>query len=197
MLNLQRMLGGNRPLMLQDILRLFDQAEGLQGEIKRLNDQISTDLNKIVNLLLNTHKKLLDEIILALPTIKSVEEDDSEDEAEETPQTAPAPINPGVDALNILMSALRNWARAVAEGRRTLGGQSGRLIELIKTRLPPENQFADVGANIATRSRLRALVQAPRTLVLGVPALYARYRRQAVRDGRHFVASEATTKFMN
>lgn len=196
-LNLQRVMGGNRPLTLQDILRLFDQADGLQSEIKRLNDQISTDLNKIVNLLLNTHKKLLEEIILALPAIKSAEEDDSEEESEETTQPAPVSANPRLDALNALMGALRNWARAVAEGRRALGGQSGRLIELIKSRLPPESQFADVGANIATRSRLRTLVQAPRTLVLGAPALYARFRRQAAREGRHFASSEATTTFFN
>jgi len=52
-------LGSGRQLVIRDVLRLFDQAEGLQSEIKRLNDQISADLKKIINQLLNAHRKLL------------------------------------------------------------------------------------------------------------------------------------------
>ncbi len=194
-LNLQRTLGGGRQLTLQDVFRLFDQAEGLQSEIKRFSDLISGDLKKIVNQLLNTHGKLLDEIVEALPTIRAGEEEEAEEDTDETVETAPTPANAHLEALNILMSALRNWARAIAEGRHAISGQSGRVIEFIKRRLPPESQFANVGASIATRLRLRTLVQAPRAYVLGVPAMYARFRRQVVRDGRHFVLNEATTNF--
>src|SRR5258706_15035099 len=63
-------------------------------------------------------------------------------------------------------------------------GLSGRTIELIGTRLPPDGNFEGIGANIATRLWLRALLQAPRTIVLGVPAIYARFRRQMMREGR-------------
>ena len=48
-LNLQRAFDNSQQLVLNDIFRLLDQAEGLQSEIKRLNDQVSKDLNKIVN----------------------------------------------------------------------------------------------------------------------------------------------------
>ena len=194
-LNLQRTLDGSGELTIQDVIRLFDKAEGLQSEVKRLNDLISGDLKKIVNQLLNTHRNLLDEIVAALPTIRAEEESEAEEDPDETPEIASAPTNARLEPLNILMSALRNWARATAEGRHAISGQSGRVIEFIKDRLPPESQFADVGASIATRARLQVLVQGPRTFVLGVPAMYARFRRQAVKDGSHFVLTEATTSF--
>jgi UvrD-like helicase C-terminal domain len=196
-LSLQNKLGRSKQVSIRDVLRLFDQAEGLQAEIERLNDQISGGLHKIVNQLLNTHRKLLDEIILALPAIRAEEDEETEEDADETAQTVVAPVNARAEALNILMSALRNWARAAAEGRRTLGGQSGRAIGLIGTRLPSNSQLAGIGADIATRSQLRTLVQAPRTFVLGVPGMYARFRRQAVRERRHFISNEATTSLVN
>lgn len=192
---LQRMLANSKEITLSDIFRLFDESEGLQSEIKLLNDQISGDLNKIVNKLLNTHRTMLNDIVAVLPTIRGDEEEDTEEDTDEPIEVVPAPANVRLEALNILMSAVRNWARAIAEGRQSIGGQSGRIIEFVKSRLPPESEFANVGASIATRSRLRALVQAPRTLVLGAPAMYARFRRQAMREGRHFVSSEATTNF--
>lgn len=189
-------LGNTKQFGVREIFRLFDQAEGLQSEIKRLNDQISGDLKKIVNQLLNMHRKLLDEIVVALPTIRAEEEEDVEEEIDEIAETTPVSADARLEALNILVSALRNWARAIAEGRRAIGGQSGRVIELIGSRLPPEGQFTSVGASIATGSRLRTLVRAPRAFVLGVPAMYARFRRQALREGRHFVVNEATTTFV-
>jgi hypothetical protein len=192
---LQRMLGNSKEISVPDIFRFFDESEGLQSEIKRLSDQISGDLNKIVNKLLNTHRTMLNEIVAVLPTIRGDEEEDTEEDTDESVEVVPAPSNARLEALNILMSAVRNWARAIVEGRRSMGGQSGRVIEFVKSRLPPESEFANVGASIAMRSRLRTLVQAPRTFVLGASAMYARFRRQAMREGRHFVSSEATTNF--
>ncbi len=195
-LGLQRTLDSSNEVVLRDVLRLFDQAEGLQSEIKRLNDLISDDLKKIVNQLLNRHRKLLDEIVEALPTIRAEEEEEAEEDIDETAEPSLVPTNARVEALNILMSALRTWARAIAGGRPAIGGQSGRLIELVKSKLAPESQFANVGASIMIRSYLRTLVQAPRTLVMGVPAMYARFRRQSMKEGRHFVSNEATTSLV-
>lgn len=195
-LALQRTLGNIKQLTLNDIFNILDNSEGLQSEMRRLGDQISEGIKKVVNKLLNAHRKMLDEIVGALPTIKGEEEDETEDEIDEAVEPAPIAANARMEALNILMSALRNWARAIAEGRRRIGGQSGRVVEFLKERLPAETELANVGASIATRSYLRILIQAPRALVLGVPGMYSRFRRQAVREGRHFVASDATTDFL-
>jgi hypothetical protein len=194
--NLLRTLDDGNHIGLRDVLALLDQAEGLQSEMKRMSDQTSEDLKAIVNKLLNTHRTLLDEIVSALSTIRAQEEEEIEEDLDETVEIAPASKNARLEASGLLMSALRTWARAVAEDRRKIGGQSGRVIELIGERLPPESQLVNIGTNIATRSHLRTLVQAPRTFVLGVPAVYARFRRQSMREGRHFATTEATTSFL-
>jgi len=196
-LNLQRRLSNSGQLAILDVFKLFDQAEGLQSEVKRLSDLISGDLKKTVNQLLHAHRRLLDEIVAALPTIRAEEEDDADEDTDEAPDIASAPADPRLEALNILMSALRTWARAIAEGRHAIGGQSGRVIKFLGARLPPDGQLANVGASIATRSRLRTLVRAPRAFVLGVPAMYSRFRRQATREGRHFLPGAATAEFFN
>jgi hypothetical protein len=192
---LRRSLDDGQHVGLRDVFRLFDQAEGLQSEIKRIGDQSSEDLKKIVNKLLNANRTLLDELVAALPTIRAEEGEDAEEDIDETADIAPAPINARFEASNLIMNALRTWSRAVAEGRRTVGGQAGRVIEFIGNKLPPESQLVDLGVSIATRSRLRTLVQAPRTFVLGVPAVYARFRRQSLRDAHHFAPGESTTNF--
>ena len=184
---IQDSLGGKEDLGIDDLLGLVDMAGSLQEVSGRVGEQISGELRKTTNLLLNRHKALLNEIAAALPSIRSQDQEEEEDDNDETSQALS-------EAAKILWSALRNWARAVAEGRRTLGGQSGSVIELIGTRLPPVGDFAGIGANIATRSCMRTLLHAPRSLVLGVPAVYARFRRQMIREGRHFVPDRAATE---
>src|SRR5262249_14225578 len=110
---------------------------------------------------------------------------------------AAAPPNSKMQALAALMRALRGRARAATEGRRTIGGQSGRVLELIGDRLPPSAPFAAIGSNIATRAHLRTLVRSPRTFVLGIPTAYARFRRDANRDGQHYRGVEETAEFIS
>jgi UvrD-like helicase C-terminal domain len=191
---IQGSLMRDKIIELADALRVFGQSEILQTEIKRLSDQISAELTKAANSLLNRHRGLLDEIVAALAAIRT-SEDEEDDEDEDTSDTAPV-ANTRVEALNALMAALRNWARAVAEGRKNVGGRTRRLLDLIGERMLPDDQFTGIGANIATRSWLRTLVQAPRTFVLGVPRFYARFRRQQVRDGGLFISDETTNTFV-
>lgn len=191
---LQRTLEDGRHVTVRDIFRLFDQAEGLQSEIKRIGDQSSEDLKKITNRLLNANRTLLDDLVAALPAIRAQEEEGDDDIDDVSELTAP-PANARIEASNLLVNAIRTWARAIAEGRRTISGQAGRVLEIVGNRLPSDDQLVDLGERIATRSRLRTLVQAPRTFVMGVPALYARYRRQSARDNRHFATSESTINF--
>lgn len=195
--SLQHRFADHQQFTLPDIFGLLDQAEGLQSETKRLNEQISRDLNKIVNHLLNIHAKLLDEIGTVLPMIRAEVDEDADDDTDESPEVTPGTPDLRIEALNVLMGALRNWARAIAEGRSEAGSQSVRVIDFIEQWLPPRSMFVNVGKSIVTRSRLRTLVQAPRALVLGVPASHARFRRQVMRSGRYFVMSEATTNFLS
>ena len=194
-LTLERAVSSGK-IAIEDLLRLLDQSESLQGEIRRLSEEIGIELNRIANLLLNRNRKLLEEIMLALPSLRAEELDEEEDEADEAVEpVAITPANAKVQALNALMTSLRSWARAIAEGRRSVGGQSGRILKLIGDRLPADAPFAMIGRKITTRADLRAIVRAPRTLVLGAPAMYARFRREALREERHFRAGETTAEF--
>ena len=190
---IQATLGREKQIELDDVLQVFGQPEVLQAEIRRINAQIPTELNKAVNLLLNRHRNLLDEIATALPSIRSAEQEEADDEDDDEVGSSPTPAaGAKVEALSVLMRTLRNRARGIAEGRQRPGGQAARVIELIGGRMPPDQQLAGIGADIATASRLRALVQAPRTFVFGAPAMYARFRRDGVRDRRHFTSNEET-----
>jgi hypothetical protein len=109
--NLLRTLDDGKHIGLRDVFRLFDQAEGLQPEMKRISDQTSEDLKAIVNKLLNAHRTLLDEIVSALPTIRAQEEEEPEEDIDETVEIAPASKNERLEASGLLMSTLRTWAR--------------------------------------------------------------------------------------
>lgn len=194
-LALRRILRGSAELDLPDMFRLLDHGGGLQGEVRRLNEHISEEIQGIANVLLRTHTGVLNEIAAALPAIRAEEDEQADEDADEEPRAAPP--NPTVEALNVLMAALRNWARALSEGRQTMGGQSGRTIQLIKSRLPPDSRFVGIGAKIALVVHLRTLIQAPRRFVFGIPTLYARFRREALRSGRHFVPGTTTLEFLN
>lgn len=196
--NLQRTIGCENIISIDDVLRLLDQAGGLQNEAKRLGDEISTELNKIANLLLNTHRELLEEIIAALPTLRAEEVPDEDEEPEESAEpTGQSSTSVRMQALNALMGALRSRARAVNEGRRSISGRSGRVLDFIGDRIPANAPFATVGTLISTRARLRTLVLAPRTFVRGIPAMYARFRREAIRAGRHYNNNEETSTFIS
>ncbi|WP_253575077.1 ATP-dependent helicase [Bradyrhizobium japonicum] len=178
-----------------DVLRFLDSADGWQAEIRGLSEAISSGLNRTVNLLLNVNRSLLDEIAGSLPTLRGEDDDDVDEEADEQP--AGAAENPKREALELVMATMRNWARAVAEGRRSIGGRSGRVISLVGNRMPPAESLLDLGKQIALRARMRTLVQAPRSSVLGLPTLYARFRRQVTREGKHFRAGEEAGRFID
>ena len=82
-LRLQAALRIGEKLETDDILKLLEQADGLQAEIKRLSDRITADVGNIFNLLMNTNKSLLDELALALPSIRGEEEEEPEEDADE------------------------------------------------------------------------------------------------------------------
>jgi UvrD-like helicase C-terminal domain len=188
-------LGADGKFAMADVMRFLDEADGLQGEIKIVTDLISVELNKTVNLLLNTNSGLLDELVRVLPTLRGEEEEDGVEDVDDAAPTVPPGTKP--EALNMLMTAIRNWARAVSEGGRSPGGRSGRVIALLEGKLPPRDSFKGLGENIGLRARLRTLVQAPRMSVLGIPAMYARFRRQATIEGSHFVQGERAVQSLS
>jgi hypothetical protein len=180
-----------------DVLRFLDGADGWQTEIRALSEAISSGLNRTVNLLLNVNRSLLDEIAGSLPMLRGEEEEEVDEEVDEQGQPTGPVGNPRREALELVMTTMRNWARAIADGRHSITGRSGRVISLIGNRMPPAETLLDLGKQIALRTRMRTFVQAPRASVMGLPTLYSRFRRQAAREGKHFRLGEETARFVD
>lgn len=191
---LRRRLGTTGQLDVADMARLLDAPDDLQGEQRRLDEGIAAGIRTIANGLLNQHKTLPDEIAAEMRSLQSEQQEDDGDEREEEGDGAAQGAS--VPPVYLLQAALRNWARAVAEKRRTLGGRAGRIIRLIGSRLPPEEGFAAAGRRLILLAHLRTLLQAPRRFVLGAPGFYVSFRRDALREGRHFSGSDAAREFV-
>jgi hypothetical protein len=188
----RRALGGHNPRAVRDLVRLIDAGpEILQPEIRRLDESITAELNRSANRLLSQNKGLLEELVDALPTLISderpiQEDEEDEDEYEDEGETLPPTRITRVQALDTLLSAIRSRARAAALGRSRVRGRAGRLLEFLGDRLPTAEETSNLGSLLLRRARVRAIRHAPRRSVMGVPRLYATFRREAVRDGRLF-----------
>lgn len=173
-------LGGGERLSLREISLLLDEAAALlQPEINRLKKETDEQLNAITNRLLRSDAKLLDELVAALPNLRSGvrNEDDEDDDDEDDEDSRVAVKNPRREALEILISGLRVRARAYAAKRRTLSGRAARLFDLLGSRAPEEAALEPIGTKLVTITELRVLLRAPRRLVMAVPLVYGQLRR--------------------
>jgi hypothetical protein len=183
-LALRTSLGGAESLSFDNILRLIDEGEDLRGEIRRIDDRVAAETNDTLNAILKRNPEVFQETMNGLAQLKGEEDDTSDDDGEDE-QTAGVGIDPRAEALDLLMRAIRDRARAIALDRR-VGGRSARLLALIGSRMPEPSRLQRLGSDMVLRSRIRSLIQAPRNSVMGVPTLYSKFRRQAIRDKSPF-----------
>jgi hypothetical protein len=193
---LQQALTGGGTFSLQNVLRLFDGVEELQSQIKRLGVEITNSQKDVLNRLFSNNRGLLAELIEALPAIRSVVDDADEEDEDEGDEPRLARQDPRSEALELAGRAIRARARSKAQGRIAVGGQAGRVLSLLGDRLPESSDIETLGRSIATRGALQTLVRAPRTFVLGVPAMYGRFRRQMSRAARLYDHDKLTPDFL-
>jgi DNA polymerase III delta prime subunit len=191
---LRRALGAPDRLALRHVGRLVDAApEVLQAEIRRLDDAIRSQGDRVANRLLSVHGSLLEELSNALPRLTTdgarAPEEDEEEEADEGDEALSPSRDATIRAFGVLLSTIRTAARAAALGRPRVGGRAARVLELLGERQPSQSEMSSLGVLLVTRGQLRALRQAPWRFVMGVPRLYAAFRREAVKDGRLFKAT--------
>lgn len=188
--HLRRVIGDRDPLTVREIVRLIDAADLLQAEMRRLDDLIRADVDRTANRLLTAHSGLLAELSQILPSLVLPAgllpsgDDEDEEYVEDDGDALPISRDDRIRALAALLSAIRTLARATALGRSRVGGNAARVLELLGERRPAPAELAALGNLLVTRGRLRALQQAPRRFVMGVPRLYAAFRREAVPEGR-------------
>jgi hypothetical protein len=190
---LRRQLGAHDRLVLRDITRLVDAGpETLQPEIRRLDEETRAEVDRSTRRLLNQHRTLLDDLTAALPGLTTDERRPVDDEDEEEEADDPRPTrDPRLQALEALTAAIRAKARGAALNRPSIGGRAGRILDFVGDRMPPSPEMARLGFQLLTRDHLRRLRLAPQRLVMGIPRLYAAFRRQALREARFFRADAA------
>ena len=169
----------------------LDQAD-LHAELQRLQKENRDELRGMGNRLVRQHPALLEEMVDALPQLlgdasegDEPEDDDSLDEV--TPDTTEAE-NARVKCAKLLLSAIRGRSRSLASRRGAPKGRVGRALEMMGPRLPPTEQMQELGARLVTTGHVRTLAQLPRTLVMGAPVWFDRFRRTKASQERFFTS---------
>lgn len=162
----------------KDVPKLLDSGDSLRIVLSRLRKETGEQLDRIVRRLLRPGTTLLSELVQAAAELRgTVREDDDEDDDDDMGDAnAARQRTPESTALDILLAALRTRARLLARGRRQLSGRAARVFALLGDRSPEDSELLEVGGQLATSTELRALVNAPRRSVMGLPALYRRFR---------------------
>jgi hypothetical protein len=187
---LRRVLGVHDQMSLREIVLLLDAApEILQPAIRRLDEQVSAEVDRAASRLLAAHNGLLEDVsaFLSEATEGATQPDEEDDDIDdEESDVLPISRDARIRALGVLFATIRSAARAAALGRSRVSGRAGRVLDLLGTRRPPPQELEDLGAIIVTRARLRIIRQAPWQLVMGVPRLYATFRRETVTNAQLF-----------
>lgn len=188
-------------ISIQEVANLLEAATQLQPEVKRFDEEINAELRRMANRLFRDYPNLLAELVEALAEI--TRDDSRDEEEEEDSEDDSDPLQVGEvkteserrrAASALLLSALRSRARALAQGRSSSGGRGGKVLRFLADRLPPDETLLQLGSQIVTRGHLRTLIRGPRSFVMGAPQVYARFRRQRLKEADLFIpeARDAT-----
>ena len=177
----------------RQLIGILDLA-GFQPELQTVQQDIETELRRMANVLLRSYKPLLDEMLGALPSILATEneDDDMEDEdeaADATVERTRGSADKTALCAKLLMSAIRSRSRSLALGRRAPGGRMGRVLGFLDERLPSTDEMEALGHLVVTSQHLRTLVRFARTLVMGAPAWFNRFRRLKDVQARHYAGA--------
>ena len=175
----------------RELAGALDQSD-LHAELQRLQKENRDELRGMGNRLVRQHPALLDEMVDALPQLlgdagegDEPEDDDGLDEA--APNTTDSE-NERVKCAQLLLSVIRGRSRSLAAQRGAPRGRVGRALKMMGTRLPPTEQMQALGACLVTTGHVRTLAQLPRTLVMGAPVWFDRFRRTKAPQERFFTS---------
>ena len=183
----------------RQLVGILDLA-GLQPELQKVQESVGAELRRMANLLVRSHERLLDEMVDALSDILGTESEDDDTEEEDD---APVPVtrdtrgsgDKRATCAKLLMSAIRSRCRSLALDRRAPGGRMGRVLKFLDGRLPPVEKMTALGYLVVTSRHLRTLSLFARTLVMGAPAWFNRFRRLKDVQARHYM--ESVTKLVD
>jgi hypothetical protein len=177
----------SRAPLSEKLAGIVDNREAVLPRLKALDEQVETQIREVTNRLIRHHPTLLKELETALTEwMDDAGDDASEDDEDESDSSVDAPASiqrptAGAAAL-YLLRAIRSYAAALARGRSTVSGRSGKILALVGSRVPGRDVLAPIGQVLTLRQALRSVTQSPRRFVMSVPKVYGRFRRESSAD---------------
>lgn len=177
------------PSLARRLSRVLERGETLQPDLKKLDEEIDSEVRRVGNRLVHQNPSLLDELVDALAqwAQEGGDEPTTDQEDEDTDEAGPVGDSKSsgpttAQAAQALLGALRVYARGVARGRPAVRGRAGKVVALLGARVPAGETVTHLGSLLVTRQQLRSVVQAPRLFVMSVPRVYAQFRREFADD---------------
>jgi hypothetical protein len=178
-------------------MHAFADSEALRNRLSGLNSQIDKKSKLIANELLTPGAqdriRELAELLKDLDRIPDEDpfEEDEEDEAEDgstrdSRSEQQDELRDRALAARSLLRYVQKLGRSIVEGRRLSSARDRVFQNWIGTRKVSRPQLEELGRLIQLRRHIRTLESAARSLVFGVPRVYARFRRRCLEQGKWF-----------
>ncbi len=162
-------------------------AQDIRSMVEERKIATDAELRKSLNLQVNRDRGFLDSFGTFIEGLSDVADDadDQEDDEEEVNQ----PRVGRAAAMNHYLRVLRTQARARARRRNVpKTSRTGRIIDWLGDRMPPDADLQRMGENLVVQSALRWFVNPVRRYVDGVPQRYRRFRRIRQSEGAWYAA---------
>lgn len=162
-------------------------AEDIRSMVDERKIATDAELRKSLNLQVNRDRGFLDSFGTFIEGLSDVADDadDQDDDEEEANQ----PRVGRAAAMNHYLRVLRTQARARARRRNVpKTSRTGRIIDWLGDRMPPDADLQRMGENLVVQSALRWFVNPVRRYVDGVPQRYRRFRRIRQSEGAWYAA---------
>jgi hypothetical protein len=180
-------------------MHAFATSEALRNRLSGLHSQIERKSNGLANGLLTPGAQgRIRELAEALKDLDRIPDEDAFDEDEDDEgEDASARDNRSEQqdelrdralAARSLLRYVQRLGRSIVEGRRLQSARDRVFQNWIGTREILRPQLEELGRLIQLRRHIRTLEGAARSLVFGVPRIYARYRRRCIEQGKWFPA---------
>ncbi|HVZ17150.1 MAG TPA: hypothetical protein VG897_08545, partial [Terriglobales bacterium] len=179
-------------------MHVFAKSEALRNRLSGLNSQIEKKSNVLANGLLTPGAQ--DRIRELTEALKDLDrfpnedafDEDEDDEAEDASardsrSEQQDELKDRASAARSLLRYVQRLGRSIVEVRRLQSARDRVFQNWIGTRQIDRPQLEELGRLIQLRRYIRTLEGAARSLVFGVPRIYARYRRRCIEQGKWFL----------
>lgn len=184
---IRRKVGEGPSIAIRTLSDIVEFRPDLVSHDTQLSRSTDRALHDIVNGMLARDRRLIDDLARNLNA--APEGGDDDDDELDQPQ---GPVDRGARpaAIRALKRALADRAKELhnPQRSRTKSGRNRQVLDFLHDRMPGDATLSPLGAALTMLEDVRFLAEAYRNLIDQVPTEYQRFRREALRSGRHFRA---------